>query len=67
MITDFKLSDWYNINFTLKKTMSLLNTNEDIELMGTKKRRMPTSALLGKFDCKKDFIKYFREHRKYQL
>ena len=34
-------------------------------LRGTKKRRVMTQALMGKFSSKKDFIKYFEESRKY--
>ena len=29
---------------------------------GTKKRMVPTNDLMGKFSCKADFIKYFKEH-----
>ena len=34
-------------------------------LRGTKKRRVMTHELVGKFSSKKDFIKYFEESRKY--
>ena len=33
-------------------------------LLGTRKRHLPTSEFMGKFDCKADFVKYFKEHRK---
>ena len=32
---------------------------------GTRKRHLPTSEFLGKFDCKQDFIKYFKEQCKF--
>ena len=35
-----------------------------MELLGTKKRHFPTSEFMGKFNCKADFVKYFKEHRK---
>ena len=35
-----------------------------MRLQGTKKRHLPTSEFVGKFDCKADFMKYFKEHRK---
>jgi hypothetical protein len=34
-------------------------------LNGTKKRRVMTSELIGKFRSKTDFIKYLTENRKY--
>jgi hypothetical protein len=34
-------------------------------LIGTKKRRVMTSELIGKFRSKTDFIKYLTENRKY--
>ena len=34
-------------------------------LRGTKKRRVMTQELMGKFSSKKDFIKYFEESRKF--
>ena len=34
-------------------------------LKGTKKRHLPSSEFMGKFDCKQDFVKYFREQRKH--
>ncbi len=34
-------------------------------LKGTRKRHLPTSEFLGKFDCKADFVKYFKEQRKF--
>ena len=34
-------------------------------LKGTKKRHLPTSEFEGKFHCKHDFVKYFREQRKH--
>ena len=34
-------------------------------LKGTKKRHLPTSEFMGKFQCKHDFVKYFREQRKH--
>jgi hypothetical protein len=32
---------------------------------GTKKRRVATSELIGKFRSKSDFVKYLSENRKY--
>ena len=34
-------------------------------LQGTRKRHLPTSEFIGKFNCKEDFVKYFREHCKF--
>ena len=34
-------------------------------LRGTKKRRVMTQELMGKFSSKKDFIKYFEESRNF--
>jgi hypothetical protein len=34
-------------------------------LNGTKKRRVMTSELIGKFRSKKDFMKYLSENRKH--
>jgi ribosomal protein S28E/S33 len=47
----------------------MLNTGEVRQthrevLKGTKKRRVMTQELMGKFSSKKDFIKYFEESRK---
>ena len=39
------------------------NVNRTI-LKGTKKRRVMTQELMGKFRAKSDFIKYFSESRK---
>ena len=36
-------------------------------LRGTKKRRVMTQQLMGKFSSKSDFIKYFMESREYNF
>ena len=33
-------------------------------LQGTRKRHLPTSEFMGKFVCKQDFMKYFKEQCK---
>ena len=39
--------------------------HDNMMLQGTRKRHLPTSEFAGKFACKADFVKYFREHCKF--
>ena len=41
--------------------------NPDNALRGTRKRHIMSAEFSGKFDCKQDFVKYFRDQRKSQL
>ena len=56
------------LSIILELSMSFINKSVHLTatmLQGTKKRRLPTAEFSGRFNCKADFVRYFKDHRKY--
>jgi hypothetical protein len=53
-----------SVRRVVKISKVIIKAKLDIMLQGTRKRHLPTSEFSGKFDCKQDFMKYFKEQCK---
>ena len=53
-----------SVRRVVKISKVIIKAKIDIMLQGTRKRHLPTSEFSGKFDCKQDFMKYFKEQCK---